>query len=679
MDPLTGKAAVTAALIAVAGAARAEPGVLGSRTVPWHVDSGPVGLAGGEPGPRVVYATSVMVGRAAWLRLRFGAVELSGRVEEGTGSYLRITSLADGAVQYLDGVSARQWALTSAYFNGDAVLVELAAFPGVGTSRVEIESVTAGVEAADPTDTICGLTDDRALSSDPRCARHLPDLCTSFLIDDTNRMFLSAGHCNPVEGDVEQFNVPLSTENGIPVAPPPEDQYAVDPLSVLAFYDDHGPVGNDYSYFACYPNSNTGLTAYQRQGQRYALAAAAPPGMGQTIRLTGYGTVSVPLTPTWKYVQKTMDGPYVGLFGTIVKYQVDTTGGNSGSAVEEVGSGLVIGIHTNSGCTVSGGANQGTAMQDPPLAAALAGPRGLCTSGRGPVRPPLYAIGDGANNFGTVDVQTGVFGKVAEAPPRMEGLAYDWNLGVFWAVNNDLYGPDAGRKLYTISPATGAAALVATIRGAEGVINGLGYDPWARVLYGVVQATGQLVSIDPATGVATALGVPAGGRIGGLEYDPRSRKLFGIDDGGAESVLVVLSVAGGPATAIGPLGRGITDCNGLGVTDDGWLYTINAATRELLRIDPATGAATTVGPTGGVFGAGYGLAAVLTPPPPPACYANCDGSTFRPVLNINDFVCFLGRYAAGESYANCDGSTETPVLNVNDFLCYLNAYALGCP
>ncbi len=62
-----------------------------------------------------------------------------------------------------------------------------------------------------------------------------------------------------------------------------------------------------------------------------------------------------------------------------------------------------------------------------------------------------------------------------------------------------------------------------------------------------------------------------------------------------------------------------------------------------------------------------------------SCYANCDGSTAPPVLNVNDFSCFLNRYAAGDAYANCDGSTASPVLNVNDFSCFLNSYAAGCP
>ena len=61
------------------------------------------------------------------------------------------------------------------------------------------------------------------------------------------------------------------------------------------------------------------------------------------------------------------------------------------------------------------------------------------------------------------------------------------------------------------------------------------------------------------------------------------------------------------------------------------------------------------------------------------CYANCDGSTTAPILNVLDFSCFLNRFAAGDAYANCDGSTTAPVLNVLDFSCFLNRFAAGCP
>lgn len=60
------------------------------------------------------------------------------------------------------------------------------------------------------------------------------------------------------------------------------------------------------------------------------------------------------------------------------------------------------------------------------------------------------------------------------------------------------------------------------------------------------------------------------------------------------------------------------------------------------------------------------------------CYANCDGSTGNPVLNIYDFICYQERYSAGDPYANCDGSTTPPVLSVSDFMCFVNRYTAGC-
>jgi hypothetical protein len=71
-----------------------------------------------------------------------------------------------------------------------------------------------------------------------------------------------------------------------------------------------------------------------------------------------------------------------------------------------------------------------------------------------------------------------------------------------------------------------------------------------------------------------------------------------------------------------------------------------------------------------------------------ACYANCDGSTFEPILNVDDFTCFVNEFAAAQSlpfeqqvssYANCDRSNIAPVLNVDDFTCFVNQFAQGCP
>jgi hypothetical protein len=62
----------------------------------------------------------------------------------------------------------------------------------------------------------------------------------------------------------------------------------------------------------------------------------------------------------------------------------------------------------------------------------------------------------------------------------------------------------------------------------------------------------------------------------------------------------------------------------------------------------------------------------------PNCYPNCDDSTVMPCLNVQDFSCFLNKFAAGDPWANCDGSTVVPWLNVQDFGCFLMSYANGC-
>jgi glucose/arabinose dehydrogenase len=70
------------------------------------------------------------------------------------------------------------------------------------------------------------------------------------------------------------------------------------------------------------------------------------------------------------------------------------------------------------------------------------------------------------------------------------------------------------------------------------------------------------------------------------------------------------------------------------------------------------------------------------------CWANCDGSTIAPILNVEDFTCFINEFAAAQAlphdeqlnhYANCDSSTTAPVLNVEDFSCFINRFAAGCP
>jgi hypothetical protein len=173
---------------------------------------------------------------------------------------------------------------------------------------------------------------------------------------------------------VVQFNVPLSNANGSLNNPPPSDQYTIDPASRQSV---NGGIGNDWGYFGVFPNSTTGLKPKDAQGGTYQLAAAAPPfNASNTIRITGYGVDS----GTSNQVQQTDSGPWNSANGTILTYVVDTQGGNSGSPVFHENTGEVIGVHTNGGCSFSGGSNSGTSRNNSGWGAALANPLGVCAA-----------------------------------------------------------------------------------------------------------------------------------------------------------------------------------------------------------------------------------------------------------------------------------------------------------
>ncbi len=634
--------------------------LLPQQDVAIDVDSGLVSNDLPGSGSQVLFSTVVRVPAAPWLRLSFAELSLSGDPANDNCSYLLITSLLDSNWQYLNAESAAHWGGTSAYFNGDSVRVELIGSPGTGPSRIRMQSVSAGIDDV-ITRSICDGTDDRVLSSDPRAARLMPVGCTAWLFDDFNKHFLTAGHCGASSTQVVQFNVPLSSSGGGTVAPPPQDQYAVDGTSVQ---NTNSGLGNDNSYFGTLPNSNTGLMPVQVQNQFYATALAAAPQAGQTIRITGYGTVSSPVSLTWNQVQKTHVGPYSSLSGTTLRYRADTTGGNSGSAVVLEQTGAAIGIHTNGGCSTGGsGTNSGTALQQATMQAKLNAPRGVCASGRGVVSPPLYVVGDLNNNFGTVNIATGSFGRVSQIGAQMQGLAYDWNADVFYGVDNQ-------RRLRSIDPDTGVDTLIGTISGTTLTINGLGYDPNAGVLYGIAASNGQLFSIDTTSAAATAIGAAGGGNVGGLDFDPATNTLFGLDDQTAGTRLVSINTTDGTRTIIGNLGAGILDCNGLAYCDvDQNLYTINATSEQALRINPATGAATVVGATGGGLSALYGLATRLTSP---VCLGDLTGDR---LINESDLGLLLASWNAGPG-GDVDGDNDT---DESDLGALLAVFGTACP
>lgn len=338
-----------------------------------NVDSG--WLRNPSDRDEILFTRQVQVAGATWLRIAFDEAALPVTPNGSAGACVRLTSLGDGAVQLLDRRGMREWKNTSAYFNGDGVLVELISPPGVGPCRIVIKEALRDADPVVPHN-ICGPTDDRLPSNDSRVARILPIGCTGWLIQDANFCFLSAGHCAGGGTGIQviQFNVPFSNVNGGLNHPPPQHQYAAD----LASLQVNAPpivIGNDWAYFGVFDNSTSGLTAYEAQGAAFALATTAPVASGQTLRKTGCGTTAAPISNTWNQVQKTLTGPMTAVDGTALRYAIDSSGGDSGSPVTD--NEIAIAIHTNGGCTTFG-YNSGCSVRHPDLLNALANPTGVC-------------------------------------------------------------------------------------------------------------------------------------------------------------------------------------------------------------------------------------------------------------------------------------------------------------
>ena len=354
------------------------------KTIQVGIDSGIVSSTGTGNDPVVVFSRVVQVESASSVRLRFGEVRLSGSSADGNESFIRITSLCDGAVQLLDSFALGIWGGSSAYFNGDRVLVELVAHASTGANRLIIDRIDAGTQSElDSTSEICGA-DNRLPSSDPRAARFrfqplffgctVETWCTAFLFNDRSNCALSAGHCC-IEVDfgcgfppVIEFNIPSSDPDGAINYAHPDDQYSVRQISSDQFQA--SGAGNDWCWFTVFDNTNTGLSPLEAQGASYQLAQIVPNADGSTLRITGYGCDEScsGLLNEDNGTEQTDSAPYQSKVGTTVKYRIDTLGGNSGSAVEHVSDGLVYAIHTHGGCSDSLGYKQRNCGRSPGVA-----------------------------------------------------------------------------------------------------------------------------------------------------------------------------------------------------------------------------------------------------------------------------------------------------------------------
>ena len=358
---------VAAVLASVCGLAAGQTAPLNFDRTPLAIDSGD--LEAPASGAGVVYSEAVEAAGSDWIRVYFGETVLP------EGAELIVTSARSGHFHRLNAESLAQWSNSSAYFEGDLVFIDVILQAGSAPARVRINGVDGGLPSLDSR-TICDGADDRQLSNDPRAARQAPQGCTAWLFNNRANSAITADHCGANAGDTLWFNVPLRTSGGSVVPPAPEHQYPVDGASLQS--SPSWSIGNDWSVFGVFNNSNTGLSPVDAQKDSYLLATEMPPSDGRPIRITGYGTVSFPVPASWGSVQKTHAGPLFSISGSTVRYRPDTTGGNSGSAVQDDITGMAIGIHTNGGCgTSSTSSNSGTNFMNTGFRSGVMQPRGV--------------------------------------------------------------------------------------------------------------------------------------------------------------------------------------------------------------------------------------------------------------------------------------------------------------
>lgn len=278
---------------------------------------------------------------ATWLRLFFKDVNL------GAKSTVTITSALDGATQTLTAETIKDWKNTTAYFNGDKVIIKLTIAPGEKSIGLNIAEVGVGEE--DPNvKSQCGSADDRVDSADNAIGRIVPIGCTGWII--TNGKLVTAGHCLTSRSEIIEFNVPKSNPDRTIVHPGPEDQYPIG--NFVTPYANSPSQANDWGVFTASANSQTGKTPIQAQGKSFNVVQSAP---GSNITITGFGTD----TGIDNQTQQTHTGPLASVTNTFVRYRTDTTGGNSGSPIIDAATGNAVGVHAYGGCSRSGGSNSG--------------------------------------------------------------------------------------------------------------------------------------------------------------------------------------------------------------------------------------------------------------------------------------------------------------------------------
>jgi V8-like Glu-specific endopeptidase len=305
--------------------------------------------------------------------------------------------MLDGEVQILDRKTMGMWSNSTAYFNGDTVVLEV--FAGANTIGTHVKVKNLGLQmpvqpVGDPGQCgICG-PDDRVQTNELWSGRIMPVGCTASVYCNTGSGMVTAGHCIDGQSNlVVHFNVPNSNPNCTTNNPPVADQFPVLP----GFQFQNVSPGNDWGVYLTGTNS-LGQTPFQRYGQFRPLAAA-PSGVGATTNFWGYG---LDTNCVRSQTQQFSTGPITAVNADYYDFSADVRGGNSGSGYLNA-AGQIIGIVTH--CRVNC-PNVAQRIDDPAFVAARNAVNQNCAGGA-PTPPAndncgsAVAIGLGTTNGDT--------------------------------------------------------------------------------------------------------------------------------------------------------------------------------------------------------------------------------------------------------------------------------------
>jgi DNA-binding beta-propeller fold protein YncE len=221
------------------------------------------------------------------------------------------------------------------------------------------------------------------------------------------------------------------------------------------------------------------------------------------------------------------------------------------------------------------------------------------------------------------------------------------------------FGPDG--RLYVASYITDSVLVYDGTTGAfiNGfVLSGSGSldGPWAIAfnggnLYVASTINGKVLRYNGTTGAFIDEVIPAG--TAGLTQ-PR-----GILFDSSGRMYVTASITGGSAVLVKPPGGAVsvlasnTTIPGLSIpnlpalTGDGASLMVPCQNGTVQKIDRLSGSSQGTLVLNGAGGMSTLLESVMYFPAPVTCYPNCDNSVAPPILNVQDFSCFLTKFASG--------------------------------